>query len=128
MTDVRPDRPAWPPLSILLLTLVWLAGLAAGFLRIAYLDHLSPGNTHGWVLLFSGWLAIGPLVIAGVAMVGRLRWTASIYATLAIPLVCYSLTFGGRSFSEPAPPAGPPPAPTGRCVDFSGGDTRCPGG
>ena len=67
MTDVRRDRPMWPPLTVFLLTLAWLVGVAASFLRILYVDYATPDRTHGWVLLFFGWLAAGPLAIAGVA-------------------------------------------------------------
>jgi hypothetical protein len=70
-------------------------------------------------------LAVGPVVIAIVAAIGRLRKAAIVFSVLAVP----GLMLGGFEQEQDARHHTPPPPPGyDHCVERSGGDTRCPGG
>lgn len=80
------------------------------------------------------WLAAvmvgGPLVVAAVARAsGMTRKAVAAYLVLAGILAVPALAIAVQASRtlEPASPAAPP-GPPGHCVEFSGGDNRCPGG
>ncbi|MFC7480940.1 DUF6234 family protein [Luedemannella flava] len=93
-----------------------------------------PGRSHelsleaarAWLWL-SSVLAAGPVVLAGLALAGRLRGTFLTFVALAVLLVPVG-TIGAAQSWRTLHPAPPPPAGPTHCVEFSGGDTRCPGG
>ncbi len=133
-TRLRPAAPPiWPPLTVGLLTAVWVFGLFAtavqwmGAVWLAGSSDVSaaaqdrPGMFAG---RFAAVLIGGPVVLAIIAIAGKLRKTALTYGVLAGLGVVLVLFAVAASRDEPPAPA---PQPT-HCLELSGGDTRCPGG
>jgi hypothetical protein len=133
-TRVRPAAPPiWPPLTVGLLTVGWVFGLFATALQwmsavwlagssdVSAAAHDRPGMLAA---RFAAVLIGGPVLLAIVAIAGKLRRTALTYGVLAGLGVVLVLFAAAASRDEPPAPA---PQPT-HCVELSGGDTRCPGG
>jgi len=133
-TSVRPAvRPAWPPLTVGLLTVVWVFGLFATAVQWMGAAWLAGGSDVGAAAQdrpgmlagrFAAILIGGPVLVTIIAIAGKLRKTALTYGVLAGLGVVIVLFAAVASRDEP-------PAPVQRpthCVELSGGDTRCPGG
>jgi xanthine/uracil permease len=129
-TSVRPAAPpVWPPLTVGLLTVVWVFGLfvtAVRWMGAAWLAGSSDAAQDRPGLLAGQFAAVligGPVILTIIAIAGKLRKTALTYGVLAgLGVVLVLLAMAASR--EPSAPA---PQPT-HCVELSGGDTRCPGG
>ncbi|HEX5541576.1 MAG TPA: DUF6234 family protein [Micromonospora sp.] len=134
-------RP-WAPAAVVLLTMVWVAGL------LALLWWLFGIGMEGWAnsydsdgaraaelarqssqaLLILAAVAVGgPILIAIVARAGELARTGVVYIVLAILLSLLALPVAAQAYRTVTPPPPPPAVPDG-CQEHSGDDTRCPGG
>ena len=69
----------------------------------------------------------GPALIALVAYLGGMVRMSIVYLVLAMVLVVPGYGIARQAYRVLDPPGPPEPAPT-HCVEFSGGDARCPGG
>ncbi|MFE9688364.1 DUF6234 family protein [Micromonospora sp. NPDC005806] len=124
------------------LVLLWVLGLLAlvwwGFTlgMEGWADQHSNGGARAadlrrqgdvllLVLVAAG--AGGPAVIGLVAYRMRLVRTGLVFLVLAVAIGIPGLWVAAHAYRDLTPPP-PPPGPPGHCVEFSGGDTRCPGG
>lgn len=94
--------------------------------RAQRLDRL---QAH-WLLWLAAVSVGGPLLIAIVALAGRMRRMAVVFwlvvaGVLAVPAIAIAVQ--ASLMLKPDSPT-TPPRPPGYCVEYSGGDTRCPGG
>lgn len=72
-------------------------------------------------------LAGGPVILAVLAWAGGMRKTFIGFLGLAVLLVPAGLA-GAAGMWRTLHPSSPPPAAPAHCVEFSGGDSTCPGG
>jgi hypothetical protein len=127
-------------LAVVVLTLGWLIGLGILFSSWVTVEpwFYDPGDdatlarqldleSAWWQLWFGLLLAGGPLLVAGLAAVGRLKVTAVVYGVVVVLLTVPAGYLVLDAWRTLQPPPEPPPAPE-HCIERSGGDTRCPGG
>ncbi len=136
MTETSVQRaapPIWPPLTVGLLTVAWVFGLFATAVQWMGAAWLASGSDVGAAAQdrpgmlagrFATILIGGPVVLAIIAIAGKLRKTALTYGVLAGLGVVLVLFAAVASRDEPPAPVQQPT----HCVELSGGDTRCPGG
>lgn len=118
-------------LAVVVLTWMWFGLGMEGW---AY-QHSNSGQLSAElaarIARVSLWLAGigagGPALIAVVAYFGGMVRTSVVYLMLAMVLVVPAYRIAGPAYRTLNPPGPPPPAPT-HCVEYSGGDTKCPGG
>ncbi|MEU1605723.1 hypothetical protein [Micromonospora matsumotoense] len=73
--------------------------------------------------------AAGPAIITLVAYRLRLVRTAVVFLVLAVVIAVPALPFAVRVGEDLTPvPVATTPGPPEHCVEYSGGDNRCPGG
>lgn len=139
--DRRPAAP-WAPSAVVLLTVAWLLG-ALVLLRWWFdisvefwpdsdstQDAGADQRAHRSntaLLLLAAEVVAGPVVIAVVAVCGRLRRTAAVYLVIAFGLCFLAVPVAAEAYRDLNPPSSPPPAPT-MCQQRSGDDASCPGG
>jgi hypothetical protein len=127
---------------VALLTAGWLLGVAVLVWMLfaagmdGWADHHGNHDQRSAELAarsanISLWLAGvgvgGPALIAVVAHLRGMARASVAYLVLAIILVVPAYQLAKPAYRTLHPPGPPPPAPT-HCVEFSGGDSRCPGG
>jgi hypothetical protein len=113
------------------LVVVWLFGIGmqgwadqhSGTDRSAELAR----STATALVTLAALLSAGPAVIAMVAFAGRMRRTGVVFAVLAAAGSVLAIVVAGEAFRTVRPAPTPPSAPA-VCQEYSGGDTRCPGG
>ncbi|MEV4725688.1 hypothetical protein [Micromonospora humida] len=126
-----------------LLVLLWVGGLtaaAAWWVSIGLEQwNVSNGDQPGTLadLRYRASLALfvamvlavaGPAVIAPVAYRLRLVRTAAVFLVLAVVIAVPALPFAVRVGHDLTPVPRTTPVAPEHCVEYSGGDNRCPGG
>jgi len=114
-------RPGWPGPTVGLLTVAWLVSLGAVTLDWLAASWAGTPDDRWLVVVLVG----GPVLLTLTAIAGKLRGAAITFGVLAAVLA--GLVAVGAAVQEHRRPPEPVPAHT-YCVEFSGGDTRCPGG
>ena len=141
----RPSErgPVAAPLAVTVLTLCWLAAVAALLWKVFALGmeawgagassngddrtaalHVRTAHVSLWL---AGIGAFGPAVIAAVAAGGRMVRTSVVYFVLAA-LLALPAAFIARDADRTLNPRAPVPSGPTHCIEHSGGDNRCPGG
>lgn len=138
----RRSAVPWAPSVVVLLTVAWLLGalvLLWWLIDIGlafWADHHSTQGAgadqlarrkNTALLLLAAEVVAGPVVIAVVAVCGRLRWTAAVYLVIAFGFCLLAVPVAAEAYRDLNPPSPPPPAPT-MCQERSGGEASCPGG
>jgi len=104
-----------------LLTFAWLVSLGAVTLDWLAASWAGTPDDRWLVAVLVG----GPVLLTLTAIAGKLRGAAITFGVPAAVLAVLVAT--GAAVQEHRQPPDPVRAPT-HCVEFSGGDTRCPGG
>lgn len=119
----------WLAALLVCLYLIFRNGLAAwaGQYDDPQAEQVSRQAAH-----LAVWLAViavgGPLLSAGVALVGRFVKTAVVFLVLAALLAVPTGLWVRETNAYLHQYVLEPDQPSGACQEYSGGDTRCPGG
>jgi hypothetical protein len=139
---VVPRRASSLSVTVALLSVAWIIAILAltwllfsiGLQQWAdsYSDNGEAANGYAVQSAQAGlWLAavlaVGPVLLAALARAGRMRKTFVVFVILSVLLVPVGAV-GGAEMWRTLQPNTPPPSQPTHCVEFSGGDTSCPGG
>ncbi|WP_238006676.1 hypothetical protein KZZ52_46550 [Dactylosporangium sp. AC04546] len=142
MGELSLRRTVSSALGVAGLTALWIAGvvalaLAAFFRMLDSADPVQPGEqaVHDpgpgvLELVLAAVLVGGPLLIAALARWWRAPGVPRAYVVVAVVAALPALLVGVMGWRDlrPEPLEAPPPPPSSRCAEHSGGANTCPGG